>query len=361
MKNFILSPGMFFLLIIFLVFNSCKKDASKKHVDKETVAKVNSWLNNQKPISQPNKSANVDLLGNNLDFSNLRSEELNNGEQFLIIPLKKNFQTIKNIDKNSIPELVLILDRTGSIRKGNIVLYIPENNQSRKEVPDNAFNKIFNDKSPDGNGQFRFLSVTGRRLYQLDYKDGRLYSWGIIQSKTNGNNTVNGGTTTNSVTCIDWYLVTTYYYPDGTTQQTSDYVGTTCYGCDNEEIESFCPDGGTGGNQETNEPVGPKQLSWVVKEAQNGWWYVSSAEEVSGMKTDPIGGGYFTSITHAGDQIVNVAFPGFGTWVKQAITVGLFVSGGEARSEVTGKVTFANDPDVAVHKLKGWLFMIVFP
>ena len=49
---------------------------------------------------------------------------------------------------------------------------------------------------------------------------------------------------TNSV-CIDWYLVTTYYYADGTSTQTSEYEGTTCDGCDNGMYESLCPiDGG---------------------------------------------------------------------------------------------------------------------
>jgi hypothetical protein len=151
------------------------------------------------------QSENVELLKDNLDISRLRIEQSEEQEKIVIIPVKKEFKTLKNIDKNAILNLVLILDKSGNVRKGNLVLYLPENGQVNNKVPDNTFYNILNTGKPDCNGKFRYLSVTGKRLHELEYQNGHLKSFGNFKDSS-----INNGTgRTNS--CIDWYWVYTWY------------------------------------------------------------------------------------------------------------------------------------------------------
>ncbi|HVT85932.1 MAG TPA: hypothetical protein VHD35_12080 [Chitinophagaceae bacterium] len=140
--------------------------------------------------------------------------------------------------------MVLIIDKSGNIRKGNVVLFKPDNVTTNTKVPDNTFHDIFNTGTVSSNGLFQFLSVDGQWKYQLGYKDGSLISFGLIKPKNDSNDVVGRLTTI----CIDWYLVTTYYYADGSTEQTSEYVGTTCSeDCTDGMYASICPDGSSGG------------------------------------------------------------------------------------------------------------------
>lgn len=56
---------------------------------------------------------------------------------------------------------------------------------------------------------------------------------------------------TTALNCVDWYEVTTYYYSDGHTEQTWNYLRTTCssscgYG-DPTEVQNFCDEEGSSG------------------------------------------------------------------------------------------------------------------
>lgn len=229
---------------------SCQKETSKNSSDKEIVTKINSWLDAQKSVIQPQKGTNIELLKENLDFSRLRFEQFAKGDQFLIIPVKEKFSRIKNIDKNYIPNLVLVMNQSGKIKRGNIVLYLPETRETIDKVPDNTFYKMFNDKAIDCNGRFLFLSVTGKWVNQSEYKKGRLYSFGSIQPKSIATVSNNGAARIN--TCIDWYIVTTYYVNGIQVWQTSEYIGTTCYGCDDPNLLSLCPDNGSDGGSDNS-------------------------------------------------------------------------------------------------------------
>ena len=224
-------PGAFFF------FNSCKReispDSSSNHV---TVAKVNAWLDQQKQGKLPDKIANLELLKNNLNFSSIRFERSDNGEQFLVVPIDEKFKEPAKIDKRPIMNLFLVINTSGDIRSGNIVLYTPAAGQPDK-IPKNTFYNIFNTAQPDCNGKFQFLTVAGTPQYQLEYKDKHLISSGLYQSMANSS-----GTSRMVPVCYDVYLVTTFYDQDGTIiSQTSQFLYTTC-GDDS---------GGAGGGGET--------------------------------------------------------------------------------------------------------------
>ena len=123
------------------------------------VQKVNDWLDNETVSVTKGKKANIELLKNNLDLSHLRVEQSGEQEKIIVIPVKYEFKKVKHVDNNKIPNLVLVVDKSGNIRKGNLVLYIPTKGEVLAKVPDNTFYHIFNTGKPECNGMFKFLSI----------------------------------------------------------------------------------------------------------------------------------------------------------------------------------------------------------
>jgi hypothetical protein len=104
---------------------SCQKEFEKQNIDNthgELILKINGWLDKQKSPTQPNKAANIDLLKDNLNFSELSFEELNQNEKFLIIPVNEDYETKKNIDKKTVLILLLVMDKSTNIIRGNLII-----------------------------------------------------------------------------------------------------------------------------------------------------------------------------------------------------------------------------------------------
>ncbi|MDP4265611.1 MAG: hypothetical protein Q8941_24035, partial [Bacteroidota bacterium] len=202
------------LLLAGIFFTSCKKDSPAKiSADKEMVQKVSSWLDAQKVTTQPNKSRNIDLLKDNLELENASYKPSNAGEQILIIPAREDLKTAKGIDQKSAVYLLLILNSQKNISKGNVVIYKPAGGSS-SDIPANSFHNIFNGLSPGCSGLFKFLSVTGRSIYQLEYSNKKLSSTGIVKHKPKSGTTVNGTSVVNSIQCYDYYLTLTFWLDD---------------------------------------------------------------------------------------------------------------------------------------------------
>jgi hypothetical protein len=229
----------------FAYLISCKKDASPKSFSNNAaITKINTWLEEQKQAKQSSRAANVDLLKSNLEYSNLRFEKSENGEQFLIVPVKDDFKSAAEIEKNTVVDLVLFINKEDNIRSGNIVLYTPGNGIANK-IPDNTFYDIFNTAQPGADGKFEFLAVTGKPQYVLQYKNNHLVSSGLYQPKV----TAASASRTSSTPCYDWYLVTTWYDANGNvTDQTYVFLYTTCGSCGSLKLKSLCADDGGGGD-----------------------------------------------------------------------------------------------------------------
>lgn len=295
---------IFVSILEITVFTCCKKEATEL-ADDQISLKVNTWLEKHKVQSQPNKAANIDLLMKNLEYSSATVEESDNGEEIIIIPINERLKTAKPIDKESILSLVLIVNHAGVIRKGNVVLYTPGSNSPARTIPRNTFRAIYNTAEPPVDGKFRFLSVTGRWLYELTYKNNILYSAGEITQKPifSSNNQIA------AVVCTDWYLVTTYYYEDGSTYTTREYVGTTCDGCDQDMYMGLCPANDGGGqveNEEEYEYAVGRSMKWKVLDDPadpESSKDIESVERIKGKRvaSEPQGG-HFTSASHFWDD-----------------------------------------------------------
>ncbi len=238
------------VIAITVIFLSCQKDISEKFsLSSEVSNKIDTWLDNQKSGLLHFKAENINLLKKNLDYSNLRIEKSNGNEQIVIIPLTEEFKQMKVNDKNSMPNLIIILSSSGDVRWGSFILFKPEVPGISTRVPENVFYNLFNTGAVNCNGQFQFLTPAGHWQFQLNYKDGNLKSCGQIQPEVKSNSTER----TNTI-CINWYLVTSYYVDGVLISQTSEYVGTTCSEqCGDGSYQSLCPDGSSSGGGGSND------------------------------------------------------------------------------------------------------------
>src|ERR1700754_4220890 len=171
-------------ILISLSIGSCQKDISKKTMDVTLKSKIIVWLNNQKPADNLSKTATINLLMDNLDYSNLHYEKHSKDDQFIVIPIRENFKKLKNVDERKILTLLLVISNAGNIIRGNIAMYIPDSATKENNIPVNTFANLYNNKPNSVNGIIRFLSVTGNRLYEWRIKNGKPVSLGVVKTKT---------------------------------------------------------------------------------------------------------------------------------------------------------------------------------
>lgn len=295
---------LFFVILIGAL--SCKKETSESPTRDITINKVNAWLDNQIALTKSAKAQNILLLKENLDIANLKLENSEDNEQLVTIPIKESFKQSRNIASDAVPCFVAIMNKAGSIRKANVVLYIPKAGNVISALPDKTFYNILNEGANVVSGQFRFLSVAGRWLYQLDYNEkGNLSAFGLVQQKSKPvQNVANANdVTTFARTCTDWYLITTNYYSDGSTTTNEEYIGRTCEGS-NDDIayQSLNPDDWGGSATIDYVFAAKKPKEWSVSAYLNEGtthWDVHSIEEfsVKQIASEPQGG-HFTAISH---------------------------------------------------------------
>lgn len=342
-------------LLAAICFNSCKKQISLDRIaNPEIVAKVNTWLDANKPGKNLGHVANIEMLKGNLEFSQFRIEESSQNEQLFVIPINEKLKTEKNIDQNAVANLVLIVDASGKIRKGNIVLFFPED-RSVKRVPNNTFHAILNTAKPNANGVFRYLSVTGRTLHELEYREGRLKSFRKIENLSIGNSAPPNTITTNMQICVDWYWVYTEYDASGNiVGQWREYIGTTCQSesCSDPYNQSLCPpDSSSGGGQGDYEEYEVEAVKVAIYE-----WTVQGIPETSGggilRETSRLVGKFFKRNTQnnrflglQGSSIMlvlsNWGQNGTVAWSNQ-IHTGIVNSNTQMTLSSSGRITFPN-------------------
>ena len=342
-KTFVL--GINFLLITML-FISCKKedlgsDESQVQSYGNLIPKIKIWLDEQKKDLPATSVAIIDSLNANVEYGNIRLEKYRNSEELIVVPVSEKFKSKNNDGKNPVNYLVLVLKNQDSITNGNIIQYI--SSEEQKKAPQNTFSKIFTYKILDCSGQFTILSITDYFRYELKFSQGKLESVAEQKRRESANNTSGR---VNS--CIDWYLITTVYYYDGSTSTYEEFLGTTCNGdpeCNTTRIangrsyRTNC--GGGGGNPIDYEYEKRKFFKWVVVSGGVGGAYVESWEYIRGRASTSSqwpDGGYFISISH---NTSNCNCPQNSVWGELSGTaVSLLGNGVFVKSNVRGAYTY---------------------
>lgn len=362
---------------LILMLNSCQKEATiqPSAVEQSMIIKINGWLAGQQSKGNaPGSKVIIQSIKDNLDLKSLRVEKLNDSEQIWIIPLQTGFRSANNVGKNPINHLFLIVNKQGNIRRGNILQYIPDPGNSRA-LPVNALFNMFNHGSLDKNGRFAFLDIFDHWQYELTYRNGSVYSFS--RNKFKSPQSSSGKIVADDPIYVELYLVTTYYYTDGSIETDEEDLGPYCINC----FGSGGGGGGGGGGSSGGSGGGggdgtvlytpddgntvpvSKAEQFVVGNAASGSWTVYSFDVVSGQKdnSNPAAS-YFTGVDHSASQLFNNIAPNFASWTE--LQVNPYVdpsSNGLARVDISGKVSFSNGPDIKLDKTQVWIFLQEFP
>lgn len=285
-------------LVLFLSLTSltsCRKEIAI-YADEdvsEIVSKVSSWLDKQKQapnsssikivssnstetkLASAKSTSNsiIDMFKDNLEYNQRLQSDINKKHNYIIIPIKDDVKSKKNIESFSSLCLILITDKTGKIISGTIACYLPKDGKPKGYNGVRTVADIFKGKGPADSGMVQFMDVTGRFLHEIGFKKGKVSSYAEIKRKANNQ------LISSQSECTNWYLITTYYDQYGAViSESSRYIGTTCIGdggdCTGSELRRLCPgEGGGGGGGD---------------ESQNNQWEesINSSSSESGFLTD---------------------------------------------------------------------------
>lgn len=254
---------LFILLYILISLSSCKKELNNDEISLfykkdaleyfSTVKQYNSILRNNKMI---------DLLIKNIEWNKFEEIKLDSDTKLLLIDINQEYKTVNKTEQKK--ELKLVLQFKNQKIKSGFLIEIIGNNlfKSFYEIVFNYYND-YTKVSEKQNLIISTLHIDGRFIMEFNYKNGSLIETKHLKNqlpKLEGTIKANSYTpsyekiSSLEVNCTNWFLVTTYFYSDGTTTESSRYLYTTCTGeqcqttidIDNESniIKSNCGGGG---------------------------------------------------------------------------------------------------------------------
>ncbi len=318
--------------IALMLFTSCKKDALPNEVPNENIAKIDSWLDQQMNKAKPNQSKNVETLKQHLDFSRMHIEKSGDNGWLLIVPVDETFKEYAKFKSDAVVNLIAFTDNSGKIQKARLAIYTAPGVQKVNSIPTNTYANIFKTGKNITDGKYTFLSISGRRQFELEFLNGRFYSETILSAnppKQNGVIVVNG-IKTNSTTCYNHWWITTTYYPDGTIDVSTEWLGGECYDCDDPSYMSFCGSADSGGGGEEDE---------YTRYAYLSYW---AAPPVPGNDSLDVLG----SVEVMGTGLTNGIFLN-ATWTGSAIPT-YKTSPGYSYTQTTGSASYTNSPSPLV-------------
>ena len=211
----IISAILFFWLASF---TSCldKNDYRQDSIYKTDIL---SYLRQLKSKVSGARAQKIDELTNAVDFKNVEIYKLRTTEMAIIADLKPygsfdnpdRLKAIFFLNQNKIvrSSIVSFKNKTGFDEYNQVILSILNMDKSRHNY----------------SGKISFYGPFQDPLLFDVLENGKLNVNGITRTK----NTKNGSGRTDA--CINWYWVTTYYYANGTTDTSEEYLFTTC-GCE---------------------------------------------------------------------------------------------------------------------------------
>lgn len=343
-QTFLLLSVTTTLIVTFLY--SCQKNRADSiaYTADQIETHVNKWLDNKKTVQPGERNERVEQLRDQLDFASAYSEDAGQGKTYLIVPVKSGFVSVFNKGRNPKNYLLLTQGSNGKAIKGNIVQFV----SSAEKIPANTFRAMDELKNVEVDASFTFLTIFDRYLFTESHKNGRLSSFTEVSNKNKVSATASPSiesVSTNGMVCTDWWLITTEYYTDGSTNVYSEYFGQTCVndgGCLPNEWCTPQPEEGGGGGEGGNTTY----LTDIEYDKKATWTWrvytdtiigtiINSIEKVKGKVSDNEPDGFFTAITHQESYIASVVVTNLlYTETRAAVSF----SGANANAEVEGKL-----------------------
>lgn len=204
-------------------------------------------------ISDDIKTQQIEELTQSIDFKKVEIYDLRTTEKAIIADINP----LKEFEKTDRLKALFFVNQ-GEIVRSNIISI---SSSSRFNNPNKLILSILNMQNDRDNfsGKIAFYSPFQKLLLVNEFDNGKLISNGIARKVDHKNATgrTNG--------CIDWYLITTWYYSWGT-RTTETYLYTTCdkgTGCEEQSYRVGrvnCGGGGSGGGSSNgpNLPTNPQ-------------------------------------------------------------------------------------------------------
>ena len=130
----------------FILFSCQKEKRTNEENSLAIISKINLWLDTHKGTGNTTKEKNIQALKTSLEFSKIRFEKLGQRERVLVVPILEEYKKTVKFDKNSILNLLLVVDELGNIKRGNISEIMPESNLQTNQLPSNTFNNLYNNR-----------------------------------------------------------------------------------------------------------------------------------------------------------------------------------------------------------------------
>lgn len=234
---------------------SCKKsDFLEENVNDECITglksgnpdsnKIIEWLESLQSPSTLYTNEILEAIISNAEFDKMYSEDYE-GEKLKIVPLRP-VKFSQHVKEDSIPfqYFVLLEDTLGRIKKGNIALFYSDNLNFNSQ-PEISFARFLKTSTVVEDGRIAWLTLGDVKLYEYIFEDQMIIRSEVVQAERNS-----------TLKCIQYSLVTTLYFSDGSTIEYSQYLFTSC---DSEvggsaecsPFSTFCDEGaywGNGGN-----------------------------------------------------------------------------------------------------------------
>ena len=104
-------------------------------------------------------------------------------------------------------------------------------------------------------------------MHKYEYRKGNVFSFGEVRNQSPATNRTELNSSVNA-NCTDWYIVTTYYIDGIPVSQDYQYIGTTCEGCDDPNLQSVCSDnaGSGSGGGSPNDVIETSNVTETMEE-----------------------------------------------------------------------------------------------
>lgn len=246
-----------FFILLFIFSTSCFDEGYDIQQESPYKELLLSFLEAKRINNTEENIKRINELGDNLNFRRISFYKLNEKQEMFIAEI------------NSLPNLkgevlkAIFLTSNDGVSDIRILSFSPSG-KSLTDYDDLVKDFIENNEHRY-NGKASAFTIYQDLIFFNEYEDGKIKINGAVRPT----DSKGGGGRTNG--CTAWYLITTYYYSDGSTSQTSEYLGTTC-DCEQNTTRSsstMCG-GGDGGGSGGGLPGNPQQGDTYVVNLPNG-------------------------------------------------------------------------------------------
>ena len=291
---------VFYALILSLaIISSCKKTSQVEEGNFILPQKSNvlSYLTSEKINNSPKRIEQIEKLTENLLYDKSWVEK-SYSHSLIITPIDEQYQFSNNKENKVSNYFVCVSDSTSKIVTSYIVQNRPANNTGKTDIKKGTIASIEDNKPVEEDCNVRFINMYDFFLYELNFKNNKLFSTLIKNTKSsNHGSPTNQNNMSSAANCIDWYWQT---YINGVLVSEV-YLYTDC-GINVEE-----GGGGSSGPYNNGTSV-TRNVDFIVKEITTGSqerWKILGSFTISGVKFTNTADNYFTSISEIGTACIN--------------------------------------------------------